>query len=398
MKAAHSTARPMKAAPSRNAWERLSQEWERTPPLTEAPAGTPSAIVFGALLDRRGSTHEGAGKNFRPELRMYTVRVVVDQFLKSAAAMYGLGNNTLRVHVIHEAPGPRLQRYRGVYLHRLQRHINYSAAELPMPAHDARWEAIQAVIDEELPHPIADSACVFSIDFLDVRILGDARSLCVSNPTALHASSDICVDSVVDHMLRWQHELTGWLPQPSTSQMDALLHDRLNISDRCRQSHTLMRRGRLPFDECEPRIGHNVGIWGGSFRSVFVPVLRAMASRTRGFYDTLSSVVPRQVVDMLTFHEVVLTYRGPLVRGWPYGPLNTPIAGQLCGAERFYCRSLALEHASRQADAAQLGGSLVRSSSGAASRGQCDDRTLLGAIQARTFFAHKLGCGHRLPC
>ena len=67
------------ASASTNAWERLSSSWEHAPPIALAPSRASPAVVFGALLNRRGSTHEGAGKGFVPTLRLYNVHVVVDQ-------------------------------------------------------------------------------------------------------------------------------------------------------------------------------------------------------------------------------------------------------------------------------------------------------------------------------
>ena len=58
-----------------------------------------------------------------------------------------------------------------------------------LPAIDARWEAYGSVLQNVRP---AEDACVFMIDFGDVRPLRDPTPLCVEHPDALMVSSDTC--------------------------------------------------------------------------------------------------------------------------------------------------------------------------------------------------------------
>jgi hypothetical protein len=90
-----------------------------------------------------------------------------------------------------------------------------------------------------------------------------------------------------------------------------------------------------------------------------------------------------QVLDMLLFNDLVLQHTGSVVRGWPFGPVNTPMMGQLCGAQAAFCE----RRRRREARAAHTG-----------EMQECDDRTMLAEMLPRMLFAHKLGCGNRLPC
>ena len=51
-------------------------------------------------------------------------------------------------------------------------------------------------------------------------------------------------------------------------------------------------------------------------------------------------LLPLHVLDMVIFHELVLHHRGPVVRGWPHGPVNLPFWAEHCRMANYFCRSL----------------------------------------------------------
>ena len=118
---------------------------------------------------------------------------------------------------------------------------------------------------------------------------------------------------------------------------------------------------------------HNVGIVGGR-----LPVLdrfrRRMAERTRAHY----SAVPgnRYVVDSVLLNDLLLSdaHEGPIVGGFPRGPVNLPMFGDTCVRPRFNDFCLAARFRT------------------------CRARHLLAAMEPNYFFAHKLDCGKTLRC
>jgi len=76
----------------------------------------------------------------------------------------------------------------------------------------------------------------------------------------------------------------------------------------------------------------NSGIWGGPLPQ-FEAFRASLEQRTRAHYAAVRrrhGRRPRFVVDMLVFNEAVLSWPGPVVTGFPEGPVNAPMFGNVC--------------------------------------------------------------------
>ena len=246
-------------------------------------------------------------------------------------------------------------------------------------------------------------------------MLNDVRLLCHENhPQALFASTDLChVDPPARLLMLKQIRETGFLPSPALRQ---LLHP----------------KGRSADEALLPTVLHNVGIFGGRL-GAFEGYLSELAKRTRAHYDAPDhdgvlrrarvashperaasllaaprSSMPRHVLDMVIFHELVLHHTaGPVVRGWPHGPINLPFWGENCRAASYFCRSLGETNPERAVGVTRL---REATWSHAVSNGyfpainrsgqkpRCDMGDFLAAATSRHFFAHKLGCGRTVRC
>ena len=177
---------------------------------------------------------------------------------------------------------------------------------------------------------------------------------------------------------------------------------------------------RTEADANLPKVLHNVGIFGGRL-GIFEGALQELSARTRAHYDAAdhdgigrsgasgraSWAMPRHVLDMVIFHELVLHHRGPIVRGWPHGPLNLPFWGENCRAAAYFCRQLGATNPERAAGvsvlrkavlAHSLANGYTPSINRTAERPRCDMGDFLASMSTRHFFAHKVGCGRTVRC
>ncbi len=410
------------------AWELLAAEWRKDPEVDAAPAETklPPALLLGAMLNLSSSPYLANGaarhqiksseQHVLKALKRYRKRTVtsaVDNFLHAAAARKLISSGQLEVHLVHnvagEPPGS-VEDFRGVKLHHIASMPTYNsmphATARPIPAQDARWDAYLQVLGSiDLPQ----TACVFAVDFSDVRVLNDLRQLCASHaPETLFVSTDLC------HV---------------NAPARVLLKRQINESNFA-ASMGLMSMLHRPPQRDVPSIVHNCGIWGARYPT-FIKLARELAVRTQRHYDTMvGDALPTNVIDMLLVNEMAIRYsEGPIVRGWPFGSVNVPFWGEVCGAARYWCkltngagvkalRQAINEHSLRNGfGQAPFNGSrprrLYSASSQPRSRAKyfsrhgalretehapCDVKDMLAAMQTRMFFAHKLGCGKSIRC
>ena len=166
-------------------------------------------------------------------------------------------------------------------------------------------------------------------------------------------------------------------------------------------------------DSTVVKVWHNVGIIGAQF-AYLRRFVRKLAERTQVHYDadthaTLNAssgdwVLPQHVVDMVAVQEVLALHRGPVVRGWPFGPVNVPFWGETCRTSGTFCKNGGFRN--RKALVALRDGVMehslrhgfVPTPNRTADLAKCDDRDMLSTMQTRMFFAHKLGCGNTIRC
>lgn len=114
--------------------------------------------------------------------------------------------------------------------------------------------------------------------------------------------------------------------------------------------------------------------------------------------------MPRHVLDMVIFHERVLQHTGPVVRGWPHGPVNIPFWADHCRSANFFCRTLGKQGAAavQQMREAVMYHSESNGYTPAINRSsealRCGMGDFLGAMGTRHYFAHKVGCGRTVRC
>ena len=161
------------------------------PPALVSPSSTsssaspplpPPSYILSCHLVATSPTYNPLSNSSHPH-------TAIDTFLKAGAAQDGLAARTMQVHLVHDSPlvTAPISTYRGVTLHRLAAPIKVGSTLLP--AIDARWEAYGQALRAVRP---ADDACIFMIDFSDVRPLRNPAQLCVDRPDALMVSSDTC--------------------------------------------------------------------------------------------------------------------------------------------------------------------------------------------------------------
>eukprot|EP00326_Haptolina_ericina_P019849 CAMPEP_0181196210 /NCGR_PEP_ID=MMETSP1096-20121128/15329_1 /TAXON_ID=156174 ORGANISM="Chrysochromulina ericina, Strain CCMP281" /NCGR_SAMPLE_ID=MMETSP1096 /ASSEMBLY_ACC=CAM_ASM_000453 /LENGTH=310 /DNA_ID=CAMNT_0023285925 /DNA_START=180 /DNA_END=1112 /DNA_ORIENTATION=+ len=223
--------------------------------------------------------------------------------------------------VLHDSP-INFTEYRGVELRRL---TDRTASVVDrLPSIDGRWVAYERELLRHDGGP-ADNDCVFAIDLSDVRLIADAAMLCATHPSSLFVGSDSCTTRPVK---RW---LNGLIPSAG-----------FNASTR-------MREWMRTFSPV-----YNPGIVGGRF-ALLRPFLHQMAASIEAHYTArpprpLPASLPadrrsRQLnnslffVDMLYFNELLLRRNGTaesetsssaLMIGYPHGPVNAPMWGNLC--------------------------------------------------------------------
>lgn len=390
------------ARPTGTPWELQADEW-RFMPLLQAAPEAPAAVIIGAVMNPAyGYSDLGNWRSAqyvenhleRLAFSNETVRKHVDTFLASSAARRLIHEDRLIVRVVHDAADmPEKLTYRGVKLHRVA--PVRAAGQPPLPAQDARWEAEREVL---LAHPPAPDACVFAVDLYDVRLIGDLPALCPAHdPDTLFVGSDLCPhNQPAKGMMEMQAVETGF---NVTSQLRHFLNERDNAGQEGRDC-SIFGGGCEPYicprHECVPSIAHNVGIVGGRFQRVFLPLLNDMISRTRFHYSKpvdeggggRKGRGAHEVVDMLVLNEIALSRTKPLERGWPHGRVNMPMWGNTCDSFAYFCRATR-EHLFE----VSRGGGAEK-----AEQGVCGNKDMLAAQQASFVFTHKLGCGQRLTC
>lgn len=437
---------PPPPIPWQRPWLNASMGWLLRPTqyaLPPAPPSAPPAVLLGAMLSGAPSGYRGANHHRAPDgtWRAFNVSEAVELFLLAGAARSGLRNGSLIVHVVHDTLALRdLPSIGGVQLHYVAPTdpVLHDGRGRRIPPHDARWGVYQQVLGvhrigenrragrghahaarrdvqraragsapnggvemegagRSWPPPAAD-ACVLAIDLLDVRVLADVRALCARHPSTLLASTDSCRHGATQTFLRHQLHVTGYTASPALRR-----HIQLNDTmDDALAGCGPLAIGRAARRCVLPHLMHNVGLFGGSYARIFAPALARMVHLTHAHYEerardgrVLPDTYNGAVVDMLAFNQIAVEWRAqhrgaPLVRGWPFGPLNLPFAGELCRAHELYCahfeRGAAAEHEGEDEDDAAL------------RHATCDGRTFLAAMQDRFFFAHKVGCGRRLRC
>ena len=275
----------------------------------------------------------------------FSVERHIDSFLQySSAARRHLDCGGLRMTVVHDqaktsAPNGT---YRGVRLHRLQQPTKWAG-------NDMRWAGYAEVLALEPPR--GADACTFAIDLGDVQPTLDLRELCAAHPGALFVGTDVCATKSVKLWARGAVERSNF-------SASLALRDFLSSADR--------------------RTLYNCGIVGGAGR-LFDAFVAEMTHRVHAHYAELAarSLPPRMVVDMLALNELALSLQrrgGSLVTGWPHGPVNLPMFGNMCYQNPCYNRSFALHKA-------PLCGKLV-----------------LRDMTTTHYFRHKLGCENKIPC
>jgi hypothetical protein len=199
---------PAEAGPSdrhavlRGPWPRLADEWRSWSVLPAAP-NEPAALVLGSVLNPAAALNKPASAS---RFGNTTVLKYVDDFLVASWTRKLLLNKQLVVRLIHDAVDlPWHFTHRGVEVHRV--------APSPLPAHDARWDAQLRVLRA---HPPAADACVFAVDFYDVRLVGDLPALCAHHAAdTLYVASDMCHHSQpAKALMAMQANVTGFSPSP----------------------------------------------------------------------------------------------------------------------------------------------------------------------------------------
>lgn len=441
--AAGKTSREWRRSPrlAGSAWEMLSDNWRQWPLLPATPTTAPAALIVGALLSpRNGLSERGTWRSphfVQQHAERYvfdnaTVKQHVDAFLQSEAARRLIRSAQLVVRIVHDAADmPAHAVYRGVQLHSLSSPIRValdphvdlqrSAASVghgrevedradtpagdgsgqPLPAQDARWEAMQRVLRE---HPPEWGACAFAIDVYDVRLLNELAPLCLAyRADTMFIGTDLCHHhQPAKVMMAQQMAATGFA---ATRRLRSFIERREPARPRACEKGTpggrmapptvaTTQAAPTPSAGCQPpqnqrvpSIAHNSGIFGGRFGGAFMRGIDELVNRTRRHYagvgggSTTAGDRRRRsdVVDMLVVNEVALAYASPLERGWPYGRVNMPMWGDTCQRHTFFCR------ATRGADALQP-------------HAPCGNKEMLVAQQPFFVFTHKVGCGQRLLC
>ena len=313
------------------------------PPPTQAMparaipvATTPSSFILGIhLVNAPGA--------YRPLQSTSDPQEALAKFSESATADTGLNEGWLQVHLLHDSTelAPRIETRTGAVLHRLPSPIRVGNASLP--ATDARWAAYGHFLRTERP---PSSACVFMVDISDVRLLRDPSGLCRAHPNALFVGGDICNGVGPVAFLQFQTDRTGY-----------------RASGRLR---TLMQTAHRRNAQLRRPYVHNAGVLGGRL-AVLEPFRRHLASATREHYAR-AGATSSSVMDAALLNDLMLSYEGEVIGGFPRGVVTLPMAGDPCVRPKFnaFCTASRVEN--------------------------CTAKALIAAMvtSGRYFFSHKL--------
>ena len=309
------------------------------PPID--PAGkvssTTSAVLLAAHMVRTPHLNDGM---FSQRSNLYHN---IDYFLRfSPGAVAGLADGSLRMYIVHDVAHENITSvYRGVVLLRLKR--RYTVA-----GNDARWSAYEEALALE-PASSVSSSCVFATDLPDVHLSGDVTKLCKAFPKKLFVASDVCATRSVKKHMQKQLNLTHF-------NASAALIKFLSTGDK--------------------RTLWNCGLVGGDWPT-FESFRQKMVRRVEEHYEYLTreSIPIKAVVDMLSLNELVLQLPdSQLITGFPHGPVNAPMHGNLCREKE----AEECAHAGRN-------------------HSLCI-RQVLAKMMSRYYFRHKLGCGKMISC
>jgi hypothetical protein len=381
-------------------WLRLADRWRvELPEVGRATERAPAAVVLGSMLDLKTSPYLMSGHLRKPNVTLhsslaarlnYTKEAVfraIDAFAAASATRRLLSDGKLELHVVHELNEvPSVMHYRqGVTLHRLGAPVTTSRG-YSVPAQDARWAAYEQV---RARMRFGRGACTFSVDLSDVRVLNDLRTLCEQHgPSTLFASTDTCHASSPGRKLLVRQIREMGL-HVSKELWDSLRSDADADDDL----------------KALPRIVSNCGIFGAR-SGLFWKTVRALAASTLAHYDvTATETLPLNVIDMVMVNDLLATHVGPVVRGWPFGPVNVPFWGESCASSSTFCKnggyvrnSLALAGLRRTVLDHSVRHGFLPAPNLSHETGPCTIKDMLAEMQTRMFFAHKLGCGKTIRC
>lgn len=283
------------------------------PTWPAGPSDAPAPVhLFAAHLTSAQSAHLGAFAMFRGANFSRSVRQLAEQ------AAWSQITGPIVFHVVHdmEELPVGIETLAHIRLHRAGR------PTVPMPPMDARFRAF-ADIARSLR--LGEGDCAFAVDISDVSVVGNLSALCERHPSALLTASDVCSTKssklwIADHARR-----AGW-------KSTARLTDFLTGSGRFAPMH-------------------NTGVIGGR-APLFERAINAMAAAVERHHAArhtrrASAPPPRSgpalpapapaaatlFVDMLALNTIALEWDGPLVSGFPSGPVSMPMWGTLCASD-----------------------------------------------------------------
>jgi len=257
------------------------------------------ALVLAAHLVRVRSPHAG---QFLPcTNHSNAIQAKIDGFLQhSSFAARAIKDGSLRMVIVHDVANLSLTSWANVSL------VHYQQRHQSIAPNDARWEAFGAAIRTLR---VRRRTCVFAIDFGDVAPIRDLRELCAFQGDAIFAGSDNCASpgSLQNGVKRWLRA----------------------VADRADFKPNRALRGFL-YTPDSPAF--NSGILGGAL-AMFERFLAALQQRTRDHYHLLEKKTgraPQFVIDMLVVNEILLNWSSPIITGFPEGPINMPMFGNVC--------------------------------------------------------------------
>ena len=234
----------------------------------------------------------------------------VDRFVQMSPALCAPGTS---LHIVHNTNAS--DQRRGVEYHRFSDAAVAAESMPPMPVMDSRWVLISRLLQRD-----ARWECAFVVDLTDVTLV--AAPSCAALPRdRFYAASDGSSPKSARWLARRGelNEFNVSYPPAFRAFLDPMAYYR-----RCRANVSaplLAGSGRQP---CL----YNAGIVGGR-RPAFAAALAAVDARLCHSWAARKNRAMQIGSDMVAWNEAAVNASGRVLTGYPYGPLNLPMFGQM---------------------------------------------------------------------
>ena len=273
--------------------------WDPVEPT--CPTGEHCRVIMltSLLVAGHKNTHFDGSFNVFTTGKVGSATKLVLRFLKHMSEAMRPSQREHTLHVVTDLPGmPAKLQSRDGWATAVMEQVD----SFNLPPIDSRYQLYLHLLRRLKPSP---SDCIFAVDLADVQMLASPSKLCLAHPTTLMVESGTCNGKVTAVWQKRITKLTNWSASP---RYQTFLDDPAAV--------------RL-----------SAGIHGGAWR-VYKTFLLEMVARVDYHWLTIGQKYgydgEQNSVDMMVINEIPLETQQPVLTGYPFGPLNMPLAGHAC--------------------------------------------------------------------